>query len=163
MTINNGIHASSSATGGETFVIFALDHGHEYPASYVGIKKLTGSYKGETETSYICSWDTFTEQVKPSGKVDNQESFLVLGPTVRNSVRPATLFFNNANVAPVNLGYFQSVSQEEAERQDGWSYDATQGQYYVCLHNAPERLIPRRNDVAFASRYQPLDGANLSV
>tara|TARA_R110002072_G_scaffold273239_5_gene433971 strand:- start:8357 stop:9076 length:720 start_codon:yes stop_codon:yes gene_type:complete len=142
---DTGVSGHSTLSSGETYVIFALDDDLEIREHYgthepLPIKRLKGCYKGEEETSYICSWHTWNHHVRHWLAIQFQESFLVLNPARRDNVRPACLMYQNGKL-PENVGYFHSVPEHVAKRCDAWTFDEVSGCYYVCEHNPPSRVI----------------------
>lgn len=150
-----GIQSFSNTIGGESFVIFACDGGVLEQQQLIAFmednnidrKALVGAYKmldGETVTehSWLVSVDDFI-QIQDCGFVDQQESFLELGPCNSLSKRPAKLVYNDPTREPLNLGLFQSVPEEEAKAQDNWTYSIELMTYFICKeeNHEPEKLV----------------------
>lgn len=100
----------------------------------IGFKELVGSYKGETESSFI-SLAANMPALIAAGWLEGQESVLHLGNPKNfgggKFKRPATLVFM-ADDSRVSLGMFRQTSRELALKADGWSFDPSNSTYWIC-------------------------------
>jgi hypothetical protein len=89
--------------------------------SYYGFKKVLGSYKGQTESSYVvnASEDSALDLVLGLAKKFNQESVLIV-----DEERKATFKYVGSGET-VKLGQFVSVSAIEAQSLENWTLDGT--------------------------------------
>ncbi len=131
-----GIQTHSSEHANQSYLIFACHDDEQAQGTLddlnISHKVCHGSYKGETEKSWLVNLEHFNV-LKSSGVLTKQESVLILGPWVGSvsGHRPATLQFLDG--APsASLGYVVPVSKEIAERQE--AYTETEGQYFICKH-----------------------------
>jgi len=134
----NGITAASAASGGESFIVFAIDPSFEEidVADVTGneYKPLNGKYEGTYERSYICNAKHY-QHLMETDLLDGQETVLVLGPAGTYGVRPATIHYLHCEQLPESLGYFKEVKEETALAQKSWTFDLEAKKYFVCQHN----------------------------
>jgi len=91
-------------------------------------KDLTGSYKGVQERSYLVLTHTdtaFNAALKLAQKTE-QESVLIL-----DEDRNAKLMYLN-DMHQIEIGKLTPVSQDEALKQDAWTFSHDLNQYYIC-------------------------------
>lgn len=138
-----GIQPHSSP---EQYVIFAIDlpqyagafkseiaagftgTAYEDGRNAIGCKELVGYYKGTLEASYIVNARDWPAIAK-SGWINKQESVLHLGAWA-NGGRPATLYYADGHSEAI--GKFQLASRATALKKDGWTFDASLGEYFIC-------------------------------
>jgi len=102
----------------------------EYVEKQIGstTKKVTGSYKGQQETSYVALWGGTTSAcVTALCRKHNQESILILNRP-KNGKRTANLLFLDGGTLEA-IGTLKQVSGDQAMLHDGWTKDG--GDYYV--------------------------------
>jgi len=91
-------------------------------------KKVTGSYKGQQETSYVALWGgTSNGFIIDLCRKHNQESILILNRP-KNHKRTANLFFLAGEKLEA-IGTLKHVTVDQAMLHDGWTKDG--GDYYV--------------------------------
>ena len=129
-------------TSDQSYVIVATHFDDQAFESYlrainVGFKRLSGSWEGKPETSWIVNAKDWRE-LYTSRYLAKQETFLHLGPVAsEDDPRPALLQYNNNYADPsVFLGYLWKVSKEVALKHSGWTRDGDQ--YYVAAPTQPE-------------------------
>lgn len=103
----------------------------------VGVKALQGAYKGTKEWSFIINARDW-QKVYDRGFCKGQESILHLGPSYERTIhgwrrcaRMATLYYRDGHVEV--LGRFVGCSKAYALKQDAWTYDPADNQYYVAI------------------------------
>ena len=102
----------------------------EYVEKQIGsiTKKVTGSYKGQQETSYVALWGgTSSGFIIDLCRKHNQESILIL-TRPKNHKRTANLFFLAGEKLEA-IGTLKHVTVDQAMLHDGWTKDG--GDYYV--------------------------------
>lgn len=121
------------------FKAWALNEG-------VAFKALWGSWRGETEPSFIVE-DTNENRLRLAYWVKGQKTLLCLGPAYRK--RPDGLYqlFGNREAVldwlepdgyavtkrePLE-GLWQAVGKEQALALDSWTFDPTENQYYAVV------------------------------
>ncbi len=93
----------------------------------VPIKPVIGSYKGKLEFAFIVqAWDLGT--FRPF--FEGQESVLLLGAHDARDRRKATLVYLDGRMT--ELGTYGSVTEAEAKASEAWTYDPTQGLYFIA-------------------------------
>jgi hypothetical protein len=99
--------------------------------SFNGIrsKQVQGVYKGISEASIVTviGNDAQRDLVMQVAREYNQESILILDADTRN----ARLYYLD-NGQSESIGTFQVVSESEAKSRDAYTYDSSQGYYYVA-------------------------------
>jgi hypothetical protein len=109
---------------------------HFLASNNIRFKTLLGSYKGTREVSFLVSRDRF-DDVMSQGFLDQQESILVLKGTNAHDQRIAEIVYLNANeeqpegVLAEEVGIFVEATREEAEAQDGYSFDPSNEKFYI--------------------------------
>lgn len=87
-----------------------------------------GRYNSEYETSYVISIDDLVHVIS-LGITDGQESFLVAGEDDH-----AYLVFNelnpDASLRIESLGKLTTISKEEADKAEAWTFDPNEGIYW---------------------------------
>lgn len=152
--LTNGTWGHSSATGGNSYVIFSVDRDNLSTVELqgrrqaliarmndrkIGYKPLVGSWEGKTEQAFIINLDRLRD-VWDLVKASEQDAVLVLGPCDARDRRPATIH----TVAETNsyyLGLFQSVTEKTAKTFPGWTYDPSTGEFFAVL-DAPLNTSP---------------------
>lgn len=90
---------------------------------------LVGMYKGEHENSYICLSYDFNSFVLPMGFVTGQESIL----RVSECNKKYTDLIMLQGGKQVHLGCMKSVTEEQAMREESWSYRPDLNQYFITV------------------------------
>jgi hypothetical protein len=126
----------------EALVIFAIDGGEDDIAGArkrlwfetcmreagTGFKAVAGCYKGKLERSYVMTVENYA---LITGWTKGQESVLFLSPVRENGQREAKLLdYRDNDIIP--LGIWRAVSEAEAHKYDGWTFDPAEGQHYVA-------------------------------
>lgn len=93
-----------------------------------------GCYKGQIERAFIINAKHFDKYVKPSGFVDNQESFLQVASG--NKMEAVLLF--PATGARVSLGSMHQVDEAEAKACEAWTYRPDMGVYWIAREGNPD-------------------------
>jgi hypothetical protein len=90
--------------------------------------QLLGSYKGKKNPSYLIEIESKQElrRVLDCAKEANQESVLFL-----DQDRNATLMFIDMFVGDIELGRLVAVSEEEAKKEENWTFNPVTGVYYI--------------------------------
>lgn len=137
---NGGVCNHSTPAHWKPLVIFCVGNKPAVDAEFqrsmdqlgVGYKVLQGSYKGVTETSYCITLDDF-EHV--ADWIVDEESVLMLSAPEkrRRGWRAACLLYPSTG-ATEDLGIFRDCTEAEAMACDGWTYDPSQGAYFICEH-----------------------------
>lgn len=112
----------------------------------IRFKALEGSWKGEHEPSFIVE-DTNENRLRIAYWVKGQDALLCLGPAYRK--RPDGLYQLYGNREAILdwlepdgygvcereklSGLWQAVSKETALRQDSWTFDPGEKQYYAVV------------------------------
>lgn len=148
-----GIWASSSASASESYLVFCVGNDILRESTFkawaaeqcIGIKPLFGSYKGQSERSFIAN-RRFANELAPW--IEGQESVLYLSPLFRfgrlwGRRRAALLYL--ADGRHEDLGHLTTTTYEEAMRRDCWTFDPTDGSYWVTepLGEAAKREITK--------------------
>lgn len=132
-----GVWSSSSP---EQYVIFSLDPSARLSDLYgwIGFKGLRGSWQGIEEASFIVN---ARDWPKVRDFALKQDCVLHLGPAYEPAhgpykgyvrcARKATLFSQNGGQEVI--GRFVPCSEGYARKQEGWTYDPTENQYYVVV------------------------------
>lgn len=97
-----------------------------------------GSYKGETEWSWICREDDFKNVVIPTGAIQNQESVLEVSECNKQY---AVLVYRDGTREGV--GSLKSVDREEALRHDAWTYRPDIDTYWITVKGNPDTVPPQ--------------------
>ena len=130
----SGIQSWSTASAGQSYVIFSQPADADFPLLDVPKKAIVGKYQGVVEAGWIVNardWPTVATLVREKWR---QESALILGPICNaRGLRPAPLH-NLSGLLPVNLGYFAPEADEHAKKQSAWTYDPATKQFYICRH-----------------------------
>lgn len=144
---NGGIWGHSAAP--QKHIIFSIDGENNYETceafeAYltklnIGFKLIKGSYKGQTENSWIVNSKDF-DAILDAGYLDNQESILVLGGHDARDRRQAHLEYlkdtpEASTGDTINLGWLGSVEQAEALACEAYSYRPDLGQYFIAKEN----------------------------
>lgn len=89
------------------------------------VVSLIGGYKGKMEASFIVSRKDFEDHVRPSGYVDNQESFLYVSNSKRCYLR-----YNDGYIE--EIGICKEVSKDVAmSDHEGFTYHPISETYWV--------------------------------
>ena len=103
--------------------------------SYFGptfVKRVSGSYKGEEETSFVVNVQGDRRALLDIAAFFGQESVLDL-----DTSRNASLIFINGEEPGTEtreeLGKFTRVDKEEALKQDAWTFDGLSGSYFIVV------------------------------
>lgn len=105
----------------KAFMSFAY-HGN------IGIKPLIGSYKGQTEQSFIANLDDY-DRIAPW--LEAEESILLLGACNSDNQPEATLKFLATGQLEC-LGYLTLVPRDVAFAEECWTLDPFTKSYYIC-------------------------------
>lgn len=108
---------------GEELVMIKAVTGIDYT-----LPPLLGSYKGETERSYVFEYNNLNEYLVllHLAKHTRQESVLLL-----NEANDTALLFCESGER-VPLGQFKTVEQSEALSHDAWSYSPVDNKFYLA-------------------------------
>ncbi|MCK5603799.1 hypothetical protein KAR91_18065 [Candidatus Pacearchaeota archaeon] len=120
-------------TGNERYIIFASDESPPITISYlqacnIQFKQVVGYDAGISEPSFIVNRKNFYKCLL---LVENQKLVLELSQTTKNGSRIARLCFTDTYTCVV-LGYFEQVTQEEAEKGESYTFDPTTGAYFIA-------------------------------
>jgi hypothetical protein len=137
-----GIWPTSSPVAFTSFAVFCVGNNKVREAMFKGwalgiglpFKELVGSYKGVTEASFIVPFSRLVDVVE-AGWIVGEESVLILGSRYVDGVmrgdRVAHLWFPSTGET-VNLGHFGQTTKAHALAQEAWTFDPTDGTYWVC-------------------------------
>jgi hypothetical protein len=92
-----------------------------------GVSQCIGCYKGTLERSYMMLLVDFDKQVRNSGFVTDQESFLHVPGDVR---QPCVLEYQTSGVREA-LGPMSQTPMALSHHKS-WTYKEEQGKYFVC-------------------------------
>lgn len=95
--------------------------------SQIPVKRLVGSYKGQTEHSFIAPMNKY-EAIAPW--LNEEESILHIHGFNSRDVPKATLLFLKTG-EQVELGLMFPVAKEVALSRDNWTYDPTYNAYFI--------------------------------
>lgn len=140
---NQGIQGWSTQCPFDSYVIFCVGQSilrqKQFmawaEAQQIGFKALCGSYKGQSENSFIVNQKDF---LRCGVWWKGEESALILSKLYRNGTlygsRKATLYYIDRRPGGWHkeIGSFRNVSREYALKQDNWTLDPTTGEYYVA-------------------------------
>lgn len=101
---------------------------HSMRGEGVWVKPLYGSYKGQTELSFIAEMGDY-RRIEPW--LADEESILHIHSFNSRDQPKATLKFLKEGREEY-LGRFVAVPKEEALMHDSWTLDFTFGNYFVC-------------------------------
>jgi len=139
---HSGVWGTSSPSAFTPYAIFCVGNDKVREAAFrawaldkgVPFKSLHGCYKGIQEASFII----------PQEYLDyctqwwiNEESILLLSSQYRSrrmyGTRIAVLYFPKYGLTQP-IGEWQRQPKEYALKQEAWTYDPSQDEYYVCEH-----------------------------
>lgn len=95
-----------------------------------------GSWMGKLEPSFICRTDDFLEHILESGYVEDQECVLQVSECNKQY---AQLWYLDDDKKE-SLGSLKSVSKQEAETQDGWTYRPDLNIYWIAVKGNPDTV-----------------------
>jgi len=95
----------------------------------LGSRELVGSYKGEIETAWIMNVKRLPA-IQAAGFLIEQESVLHLLHNPRGARIAWLEFVRSGNKTA--LGHFVNVPEEQAKREQGWTFCPATHAYYVC-------------------------------
>jgi len=132
--VSSGVWGRSTPAAYEDYIIFCVGQNPVKIAAFkswalgrFGFKSLIGSYKGQTEHSFIVNAKHFPEI---ADWTNGEESILYLEANP-GGYRKATLKYLDGREEP--CGHFVPITNREyVLRQESWTYDPTSGEYYVC-------------------------------
>lgn len=117
------------------YVVFASSY-HEtvikqfFKDNNIGFKQLIGSYKGTMEDSYIIN-KKYLSTIERAGFLYAEESILLLGESLGQNRRRASLHFLNALKPDQDIGILRAVVKEDAMKEDAWSYRPDLDTYFI--------------------------------
>jgi len=131
----------------ESYIIFSTSEEFVEVKNILGldVTPLVGCYKGKEEKSYITNADNW-ELVYYSPLLNGEESVLHLGPVDDDKqARPSVLqYLTPVPIAPAKtatpiefLGYWWTVSMEEALKHDAWTKKGAS--YFITAFDDPVR------------------------
>lgn len=105
---------------------------------------IIGSYKGQTEHSFLCRRDDFEAYIRGTAFMQGQESVLHVAS---GNKMETTLEYLDGRPSEF-LGCMQQVTYEEAMTHDSWSYRPDINIYWVAKPGNPDRVRAPRSDWA---------------
>lgn len=102
------------------------------------VVQCVGSYKGETEWSFLTLWEDFRDHVAFHNFVGGQESVLRISECNKQY---AQLLYQDG--AEQSLGSLKSVSKEEALKHDAWTYRPDLDVYWIAVQGNPDTVPPQ--------------------
>lgn len=136
----SGLWGYSTPAAFENYMIFCVGNDKVREAQFrswatsngIGFKSLHGCYKGQQEASFIIN---MRDSARCFAWYSKEESVLLLGPSYREGSshgnREAHLYYLSTGHLE-DLGLYQWVPRDEGLREDAWTYDPTQDEYFVC-------------------------------
>lgn len=103
----------------------------------IGFKELQGCYNGQTEDSFIISYD-FLHYVKLAGLLDGEESVMILDQEDAGRRAAYLLYmkdyyrFVEEDDVLVSIGTLRQVSEEEAKAALAYSYRPDLDKYFLA-------------------------------
>lgn len=160
-SINSGVQVWSQSSSADEYYVFASDMldsnvVHLLKSRGINYKDMIGRYTMQgtdevvQETSFIINANDISEVMDI---ISTQESVLFLSACARNNLRHAYLLFVGTVEPRQYLGQLQMVSEEEAEKQSGWTYCPYSHKHFICTMKTD-----LAQQVAYTAENLPLQG-----
>ena len=151
LNTSSGVTTHSTPDIWQEFVIFSIDDcefdtpgnterafAFEQWCKLSGLSpvRLIGSYKGQSEHSWIIPAETFFKTAVGNEMAaewcSNQESVLHLSKPEKRARawRDANLLYQSGDF--VGIGKFKNVTSSEAKAREAWTHNPNNGAYWIC-------------------------------